>query len=137
VYAVIDKIDRTPLAQSQRLAEAGLSDDLPATVISLVTESRTLDALRDRFPNDAPVGEHVARFEQYFALLDALGVREYVDLDLRIVRGLAYYTGIVFELFDASGEFRAICGGGRYDNLLRRSAASTCRRSVRHGRRRW
>jgi histidyl-tRNA synthetase len=34
------------------------------------------------------------------------------------VRGLAYYTGIVFELFDATGEFRAICGGGRYDNLL-------------------
>jgi histidyl-tRNA synthetase len=34
------------------------------------------------------------------------------------VRGLAYYTGIVFELFDARGEFRAICGGGRYDNLL-------------------
>ena len=35
-----------------------------------------------------------------------------------IVRGLAYYTGIVFELFDAKGEFRAICGGGRYDTLL-------------------
>ena len=62
--------------------------------------------------------EHLARFDQYFATLDALGVREYVDLDLRIVRGLAYYTGIVFELFDATGEFRAICGGGRYDNLL-------------------
>ena len=45
-------------------------------------------------------------------------MKEYVDLDLRIVRGLAYYTGIVFELFDATGEFRAICGGGRYDNLL-------------------
>src|SRR6476619_5755418 len=119
VYAVIDKIERTPFAQSQqRRAEAGLSGDLPAMIISLVTESRTLDALRDRFPDDAQVGEHVARFEQYFALLDALGVREYVDLDLRIVRGLAYYTGIVFELFDASGEFRAICGGGRYDNLL-------------------
>jgi histidyl-tRNA synthetase len=39
--------------------------------------------------------------------------------DLSIVRGLAYYTGIVFELFDRKGEFRAICGGGRYDNLLR------------------
>ena len=38
--------------------------------------------------------------------------------DLSIVRGLAYYTGIVFELFDRKGEFRAICGGGRYDNLL-------------------
>ena len=41
-----------------------------------------------------------------------------MTLDLSIVRGLAYYTGIVFELFDATGEFRAICGGGRYDNLL-------------------
>ena len=39
-------------------------------------------------------------------------------LDLTIVRGLAYYTGIVFELFDLRGEFRAICGGGRYDTLL-------------------
>ena len=119
VYGVIDKIERTPLAQSrQRLVDAGLSGDLAATITSLVTESRSLDVLRNRFPNDSDVAEHIARFEQYFAILDALGVREYVDLDLRIVRGLAYYTGIVFELFDATGEFRAICGGGRYDNLL-------------------
>ncbi len=41
-----------------------------------------------------------------------------MTIDLKIVRGLAYYTGIVFELFDARGEMRAICGGGRYDNLL-------------------
>ena len=41
-----------------------------------------------------------------------------MQLDLTIVRGLAYYTGIVFELFDAKGEFRAVCGGGRYDTLL-------------------
>jgi histidyl-tRNA synthetase len=41
-----------------------------------------------------------------------------VTIDLKIVRGLAYYTGIVFELFDAKGELRAICGGGRYDTLL-------------------
>jgi histidyl-tRNA synthetase len=118
-YAVIDKIERTPLTQShERLAAAGLAGDLPATVTSLVMETRSLDGLRERFPNDAAVSEHVARFERYFETLEALGVREYVDLDLRIVRGLAYYTGIVFELFDATGEFRAICGGGRYDNLL-------------------
>jgi histidyl-tRNA synthetase len=42
-----------------------------------------------------------------------------VDVDFRIVRGLAYYTGIVFELFDAGRALRAICGGGRYDQLLR------------------
>jgi histidyl-tRNA synthetase len=50
--------------------------------------------------------------------LRAMGFDEYLDLDLSIVRGLAYYTGTVFELFDARGELRAICGGGRYDNLL-------------------
>jgi histidyl-tRNA synthetase len=47
-----------------------------------------------------------------------MGLADYIDLDLSIVRGLAYYTGTVFELFDARGELRAICGGGRYDNLL-------------------
>jgi histidyl-tRNA synthetase len=118
-YGVIDKIERTPLTVShEKLGNAGLTGDLPQTVTSLVTESKTIADLRARFPNDARVAEHLDRFEQYFALLDALGVGEYVDIDLRIVRGLAYYTGIVFELFDASGEFRAICGGGRYDNLL-------------------
>ena len=39
--------------------------------------------------------------------------------DYTVVRGLAYYTGVVFEVFDRSGEFRAIAGGGRYDNLLK------------------
>jgi histidyl-tRNA synthetase len=118
-YGVIDKIDRTPAAQSlQRLVEGGLSPNAAETILDLVTQTRSLDALRGRFPDHEELREHLARFDQYFAALDALGVREYVDLDLRIVRGLAYYTGIVFELFDATGEFRAICGGGRYDNLL-------------------
>jgi histidyl-tRNA synthetase len=53
------------------------------------------------------------------AHVDALGGAGWVDLDLSIVRGLAYYTGIVFELFDAKGELRAVCGGGRYDSLLK------------------
>ena len=47
-----------------------------------------------------------------------MGLGEYVEVDLKIVRGLAYYTGVVFELFDRKGELRAICGGGRYDRLL-------------------
>jgi len=48
-----------------------------------------------------------------------MGLGGFVDVDFRIVRGLAYYTGIVFELFDAGRALRAICGGGRYDQLLR------------------
>ncbi len=47
-----------------------------------------------------------------------MGLGDFVEVDLTIVRGLAYYTGIVFELFDAGRTLRAICGGGRYDNLL-------------------
>jgi histidyl-tRNA synthetase len=55
-----------------------------------------------------------------FETLDSLGVREYVQFDANIMRGLLYYTGTVFEAFDISGGVRrAILGGGRYDNLLR------------------
>jgi len=51
--------------------------------------------------------------------LDARGLREFVKVDYHVIRGLAYYTGVVFEAFDARGEFRAIAGGGRYDNLIK------------------
>ena len=51
--------------------------------------------------------------------LAARGLREFVKVDYHVIRGLAYYTGVVFEAFDAKGEFRAIAGGGRYDNLVK------------------
>jgi histidyl-tRNA synthetase len=51
--------------------------------------------------------------------LTARGLAEYVRVDYGVIRGLAYYTGIVFEAFDRQGEFRAIAGGGRYDNLVK------------------
>jgi histidyl-tRNA synthetase len=53
-------------------------------------------------------------------LVAAMDLSDYVRFDVTIVRGLAYYTGIVFEIFDRKGEFRAICGGGRYDHLIGR-----------------
>jgi histidyl-tRNA synthetase len=56
--------------------------------------------------------------ERLFAAITDYGLREYVTFDLSIIRGLAYYTGIVFEAFDTRRRFRAIFGGGRYDNLL-------------------
>jgi histidyl-tRNA synthetase len=61
------------------------------------------------------------RSEKLDRLVDGLGARDlaqYVDVDVRIVRGLAYYTGTVFEVFDRAGKLRAIAGGGRYDNLI-------------------
>jgi histidyl-tRNA synthetase len=66
----------------------------------------------------APTASHaVADLRRLFELLDAYGVAERVDFDASVVRGLAYYTGIVFEAFDAERKLRALCGGGRYDHL--------------------
>lgn len=63
-------------------------------------------------------GARSERLDQLLGLLDAMGLREFIQVDLSIVRGLAYYTGIVFEVHDRKKEFRAIAGGGRYDNLV-------------------
>ena len=60
----------------------------------------------------------LADLARLFELLDAYGVADRVEFDASIVRGLAYYTGVVFEAFDAGRKLRAVCGGGRYDRLL-------------------
>jgi len=118
VYAVLDKLERQPSEVSaQKLDEAGLTGAARDAVLGF-GDFDSVEALRAAYGDSPEVSEHVDRFAAYASHLQALGVGEYLRLDLTIVRGLAYYTGIVFELFDAQGEFRAICGGGRYDNLL-------------------
>jgi len=63
-------------------------------------------------------GGKSARLDQLVDGLRSRGLADFVAIDVGIVRGLAYYTGIVFEAFDRAGKFRAIAGGGRYDNLI-------------------
>ena len=58
------------------------------------------------------------KLDQLVNSLRGRGLADFVDIDVRIVRGLAYYTGIVFEVFDRAGKLRAIAGGGRYNNLI-------------------
>ena len=60
----------------------------------------------------------VAELAALFDLVDAYGIADWVTFDASVVRGLAYYTGPVFEAHDRAGNLRAICGGGRYDRLL-------------------
>ncbi len=59
-----------------------------------------------------------AELEELFRLAEIAGFAECLQFDISVIRGLSYYTGVVFECFDTAGEFRAIFGGGRYDNLL-------------------
>jgi histidyl-tRNA synthetase len=117
-YAAIDKAERDPRdVLVARLGEAGVAADVAEQALALARRT-SVDELRAEHGGDARVTEALDRLTRYFAYLDALGAGGWAVLDLTIVRGLAYYTGVVFELFDAKGEFRAICGGGRYDNLL-------------------
>ncbi len=64
-------------------------------------------------------GKPTAELEAILKNLAARGLSDYVKIDYHVIRGLAYYTGVVFEAFDRQRKFRAIAGGGRYDNLLK------------------
>ena len=117
-YAALDKIDRDPREVLQkRLSDVGLSADTSDQLFALVGATAD-EAEFSRLVDAAGATAEWDALRTYLDHTDSLGVREWVRLDLSIVRGLAYYTGIVFELFDAKGELRAICGGGRYDTLL-------------------
>ncbi|MEN8375940.1 MAG: histidine--tRNA ligase [Gemmatimonadota bacterium] len=117
-YAAIDKLEREGAdATAERLVEhAGLSAGAAADLLGALG-SDTPAALADA-AGGGEVAARAADLERYLDTLDALGLRDRVAFDASIVRGLAYYTGIVFEIFDRAGELRAVCGGGRYDGLL-------------------
>ena len=117
-YQAVDKIQRTPEDKlHSRLAEAGLSPEVIAGVLGVagLRGMPEVEAALAEVPGGAEAG---AALVAAVTALDTMGLGAFVEVDLSIVRGLAYYTGIVFELFDAAGEMRAICGGGRYDQLL-------------------
>ncbi|HWA08402.1 MAG TPA: histidine--tRNA ligase [Opitutaceae bacterium] len=81
---------------------------------------KSLDALEQAL-GAAATGKLAARLGDWRKLLDglaAMGLSRFVEVDLGVVRGLAYYTGFVFEAFDRKGELRALAGGGRYDDLV-------------------
>lgn len=119
VYNIVDKLEREPRESiAARLTdEAGLGPAVADEVLA-VFQHRDFEAVREAYGATEGIGEEIGRVHELLEQLEAMGLRDYVRFDLSIVRGLAYYTGIVFELFDTKGELRAICGGGRYDNLL-------------------
>jgi histidyl-tRNA synthetase len=133
VFAAFDKIERAGSAAEwcdrlkEQLDPLGAPTDV-AMRLHMLAKARTPvselgkhNGAIDQAIASLSTPEVAARMEGlriYIAHLESLGIADWVDLDFSIVRGLAYYTGIVFELFDAKGELRAICGGGRYDNLL-------------------
>jgi len=116
-FAALDKADReSEQWVLDRLVEAGIGEEPAKRVLDLA--GMDLADLSQQFGDVAPVTESLSRLGQFREQVEAAGLAEFVELDLRLVRGLAYYTGLVFEIWDRKGKFRAICGGGRYDDLL-------------------
>ena len=121
VYAAIDKFRKVPeLTFRDLLSEAGVR---PARIEELEGLCSGKVSLFDWFKSGQKVAlpesvKALADLERYLELLRDAGLGGFVEVDFSIVRGLAYYTGIVFELYDRQGTLRAICGGGRYDNLI-------------------
>ncbi len=101
-------------------AEFGPLDPAVKSHVLAFQGTRSLAALEQIL---APLGgekltARLSEWRRLLANLEAMGLGEYVSVDLGVVRGLAYYTGFVFEAFDRKGELRALAGGGRYDNLV-------------------
>jgi histidyl-tRNA synthetase len=120
VFQAIDKITREPPEKIQEKLITDGIDKLQAEKILSLFKTTSLNAITSEFDSSPKVCERILLLQQYFGIVEAMGLQEYIQFDLTIVRGLAYYTGIVFEAFDHKGEFRAICGGGRYDELLKK-----------------
>ncbi|HEU4828833.1 MAG TPA: histidine--tRNA ligase [Gemmatimonadales bacterium] len=116
-YQAIDKSERASREDlAAHLAAAGLGAEAIEQVFR-VAALRGWPAVQSAVAS-AGADEAASPLARTMAALEAMGVGEFIDVDLTIVRGLAYYTGTVFELFDAGRSLRAICGGGRYDTLL-------------------
>lgn len=133
VLNIADKLERMPEEKlNTALTEALTQSEVQAAhlleQIQTFAALNSLEGIQAYFAgcstNDAAIkvelDERLIAWEQLLKRLDALGVSEYVTVDPGIVRGLAYYTGFVFEVFQADGSGRAIAGGGRYDHLVKK-----------------
>ncbi len=123
VLTAVDKLERATDAELIAMIKEALAG-ANADPVRILSEARRLAAVRSftdleaALSKDEGVQARLAEWRELLSLLKNLGVADLVRVDLGIVRGLAYYTGFVFEAFDAQGDQRALAGGGRYDGLI-------------------
>ena len=112
---IVDKMGKLPSEIiEEQLSELGHSSEVVSSIQS-VLGIKDIKSLKKSLEDKSAA---VSELNTLFELIDSYGMSDWVEFDASIVRGLAYYTGSVFEAHDREGKFRAICGGGRYDNLL-------------------
>ncbi|KMZ57556.1 Histidine--tRNA ligase [Zostera marina] len=115
VCVIVDKLNKIPIDEIQNeLISVGVSLGAVKGIIEVLS-LKSFPELEAILGSDK---EGVADLKKLFFFAEDYGFSQWIQLDVSVVRGLAYYTGIVFEAFDRDGKLRAICGGGRYDKLF-------------------
>ncbi len=114
LYSLLDKRNRLPIDTFEKMLSDLLPDSKIANEVKEFMGCESIRQVENRYGR-----QETSEIIELMSLLGEMGVGDYFLFDPGIVRGLAYYTGIVFEIYDKADELRAICGGGRYDNLLK------------------
>lgn len=128
VLNIIDKSERRKPEQTLEDLEKiiGTRSEDTFTKIEAIKKIDSIDELKEKLSSCGEEGQK--RANDWITLIEYLegyAANNYVSIDLSIVRGLAYYTGFVYEAFEASGEGRALAGGGRYDHLVKKLSGNT------------
>ncbi|MCP4179567.1 MAG: histidine--tRNA ligase [bacterium] len=114
-FLVIDKLGKISKEQMvELLKEEGVPQEDINKIFDLMS-IQSIEQVINKLGND---NWSVIEIKKLFSIAKDMGFEDYLVFDISIIRGLAYYTGIVFEAFDVNKKFRAIFGGGRYNNLL-------------------
>jgi histidyl-tRNA synthetase len=119
LYTLLDKKAKLPAETFSATLTEQVGDNIAKQIIEFM-ESQSVTSVENVVKGDAgdQIAEAVKELDDCAVLLGQMGIGDYCVFDPGIVRGLAYYTGIVFEVHDNTGTLRAIGGGGRFDNLL-------------------
>ena len=118
LYPILDKKAKIPVEAFVEMLEKEIDSAQTIEMIVKLMDVHSVDDIPKVVDLNDDAQASLDEVRQVFAYLNKMGVGDYCRFDMGIVRGLAYYTGMVFEIHDTVGQLRAICGGGRYDNLL-------------------
>lgn len=121
LFAVLDKRDKLPAEAFTEAVGKVTQDERELTTLLAIGRaegSAGLESIADMAAGNGAAEAELGRLRELLAMLAVMGVGEFCTFSMGVVRGLAYYTGVVFEAFARSGLQRAICGGGRYGQLL-------------------
>ena len=119
LYPILDKKDKIPAGEFNQMLNKKVADAKTADKIQEFMETKAIQDIKKIIEPDDKINEAINKIAVLFDWLSRMGVVDYCQFDPGIVRGLAYYTDIVYEIYDKQGELRAIGGGGRYDDLLK------------------